>query len=141
VKLSKIRAAMNNKGRSAPTLAPRVWQPALAGTVYALTITCCGLLNGTAGAFTAWVCLTIGVALGFVAGLDFDRTQRAGPWRRLEREHAEMGARLALVESQNAALQRLNADAKRDLRLATELAESHLAEIHRLRAEAGESAP
>ncbi|MGS2645921.1 hypothetical protein [Streptosporangium sp. G12] len=139
MKLSKIRAALTAGHALSPS--PRLWQPAIIATVYALTITCCGLLNGTRGAFTAWVCLTIGVALGFVAGLDFDRTQRNGPIRRMERDLAEQGARLTLVDEQNAALIRLNNQAKRDLALAIETSESHYAEILRLRAGIAGEAP
>ncbi|WP_433364249.1 hypothetical protein [Streptosporangium sp. CA-115845] len=135
---SKLRAVASAVSASAKA-SPRVWQPVLAATVYGLTITCSGLLYGTAGVFIAWVCLGVGAALGFVAGLDFDRTQRTGPWRRLERECAEQAERLALVEAQNVSLQRLLAQAKKDLVLATQTSEGHYAEILRLRAATGET--
>lgn len=100
----------------------------LSGTVLALF----GL-----GAFMLGAgCLTVGVALGALAGFDFGRSQHIAPRRAAEREIERLRQELDAQTAANAGLRHLAEKYKTSAGLSCELAESHLAEVRRLRGEA-----
>lgn len=95
------------------------------------------LLYGGLGAFLlGFVCMGVGVGYGMLAGVQVGTYQHAGPRRRAEGERAAAMAALAELEETNASLRAALGQSRQQAEQNAELAESHLAEVHRLRSEA-----